>query len=67
MNPEISPGLTSIIIPCWSQVEFTQRCIAALKRHTRPPWELIVVDNGSTDRTDVYLAGVQEWRRAGDA
>ena len=53
-------GLSSIIVPCWNQVEFTQQCIAALKEHTRPPWELIVVDNGSTDGTALYLAGVRD-------
>ncbi len=26
----------------------------------RPPWELIVIDNGSTDGTGIYLAGVQD-------
>jgi len=29
-------------------------------RHTRPPWELILIDNGSTDGTGIYLAGVQD-------
>ena len=53
-------GLVSIIIPCWNQIEFTQQCIAALKSHTRPAWELIVVDNGSTDGTGTYLAGVRD-------
>jgi glycosyltransferase involved in cell wall biosynthesis len=33
-------------------------CIAALVHHTRRPWELIVVENGSTDGTAIYLAGV---------
>jgi GT2 family glycosyltransferase len=53
-------GLSSIIIPCWNQYEFTQQCIAALKSHTRLPWELIVIDNGSTDQTATYLAGVRD-------
>ena len=53
-------GLASIIIPCWNGLEFTRQCVAALVRHTRPPWELIVVDNGSTDGTASYLAGVQD-------
>ena len=55
-----SAGLTSIIIPCWNQVEFTQQCLASLKEHTRPAWELIVIDNGSTDGTAAYLAGVRD-------
>ena len=53
-------GLASIIIPCWSQLEFTRQCISALRHYTRPPWELIVIDNGSTDGTAAYLSGVQD-------
>ena len=54
------PGLASIIVPCFNQLEFTRHCLQALIRHTRQPWELIVVDNGSTDGTAAYLAGVQD-------
>ena len=53
-------GLTSIIIPCWNQLEFTRKCIAALFRQTGPNWELIVVNNGSTDGTADYLGGIQD-------
>jgi len=53
-------GMASIIIPCWNQLEFTRFCLPALVRHTRPPWELILIDNGSTDGTGIYLAGVQD-------
>jgi len=52
--------LASIIIPCWNQLEYTRFCLPALVRHTRPPWELIVIDNGSTDGTGIYLAGAQD-------
>ncbi len=52
--------LASIIIPCWNQLEFTRVCISALLRHTRPPWELIAIDNGSTDGTAAYLSGVRD-------
>ncbi len=60
MSPNTVGGLASIIIPCWNQLEFTRHCIGALIRHTRPPWELIVVNNGSADGTADYLAGVQD-------
>ena len=60
MSDSTIRGLTSIIVPCSNQVEFTQQCLAALRRHTREPWELIVVDNGSTDGTATYLAGVRD-------
>ncbi len=52
--------LASIIIPCWNQLEFTRVCLSALVRHTRAPWEMIVIDNGSSDGTGAYLAGVQD-------
>ena len=52
--------LASIIVPCWNQLEFTRQCMAALMRCTRSAWELIVVNNGSTDGTNDYLAGVQD-------
>jgi hypothetical protein len=54
-------GLASVVIPCFNQLEFTRHCLAALVRHTRPPWELVVVDNGSTDGTADYLRGVRGW------
>jgi glycosyltransferase involved in cell wall biosynthesis len=60
MSTKAMRGLTTIIVPCWNEVEFTQQCLAALRRHTREPWELIVVDNGSTDGTATYLAGVRD-------
>ena len=60
MNTNAASGFASIIIPCWSQLEFTRQCIAVLNRHTRRPWELIVIDNGSTDGTAEYLAGVRD-------
>jgi GT2 family glycosyltransferase len=53
-------GLASVVIPCFNQLEFTRQCLAALVRHTRPPWELVVVDNGSTDGTADYLRGVRD-------
>ena len=60
MNNNTTRGLASIIVPCWNQLEFTRQCITALRLHTRPPWELIVIDNGSTDGTAAYLGGVQD-------
>jgi glycosyltransferase involved in cell wall biosynthesis/Flp pilus assembly protein TadD len=60
MSTNAASGLASIIIPCSNQLEFTRQCIAALNRHTRRPCELIVIDNGSTDGTAEYLAGVRD-------
>jgi cellulose synthase/poly-beta-1,6-N-acetylglucosamine synthase-like glycosyltransferase len=60
MNNGTMRGLTTIIVPCWNEVSYTQQSVAALKQRTLPPWELIVVNNGSTDETGSYLAGVRD-------
>ena len=60
MSLPSSDALTSIIIPCLNQLEFTRVCLSSLVRHTRAPWEMIVIDNGSSDGTGAYLAGVQD-------
>jgi glycosyltransferase involved in cell wall biosynthesis len=60
VKPSSSRTLTSVIVPCFNQLEFTRHCLRALFAHTRREWELIVVDNGSTDDTAAYLAGVQD-------
>src|SRR5271165_596502 len=60
MNLNNVRGLSSVIIPCWNQLDFTRKCISAVFRQTGGSWELIVVDNGSTDGTGGYLAGVQD-------
>lgn len=53
-------GLASVVVPCFDQLGYTRHCVAALARHTRRPWELVAVDNGSTDGTAAYLAGVAD-------
>jgi glycosyltransferase involved in cell wall biosynthesis len=60
MNSNSARDLTSVVIPCWNQVEFSKLCIRSLLSHTRRPWELIVINNGSTDGTADYLAGIQD-------
>jgi glycosyltransferase involved in cell wall biosynthesis len=55
-----SRGLATIIVPCCDKLPSTRRCITALARHTRPPWELVAIDDASSDGTPAYLAGVSD-------
>ncbi len=48
-------SLTSIIILTHDQLEYTMLCIESIQKHTHVPYELIIVDNGSTDGTVEYL------------
>lgn len=46
---------TSIIMLTYNQVEDTKNCVESLIKYTMPEYELIFIDNGSTDETHVYL------------
>jgi GT2 family glycosyltransferase/tetratricopeptide (TPR) repeat protein len=57
VGPAASPGdeLASLVILCCNQLDYTRLCLDSVLRHTRPPYELILVDNGSTDDTPAFL------------
>ena len=47
----------SIIIPTWNKVELTRQCLTALAAATTDvSFEVIIVDNGSTDGTREFLS-----------
>jgi GT2 family glycosyltransferase/Tfp pilus assembly protein PilF len=56
MDDNSSNSFTSIIILTYNQVEFTKLCIQSIFRQTKKPYEIIIVDNGSTDDTVNYLS-----------
>ncbi|MFB9330238.1 glycosyltransferase family 2 protein [Paenibacillus aurantiacus] len=49
---------TSIIIPTYNQLAYLKSCIESIVGHTDQPYEIIVVDNGSTDGTAAYLRSI---------
>ncbi len=51
-------GMTSIVIVTHNQLEYTRQCLDSIQRLTDEPYELIVVDNGSSDGTVEYLRGM---------
>jgi GT2 family glycosyltransferase/tetratricopeptide (TPR) repeat protein len=56
--------LASIIILTWNQQPYTQKCIESVLEHTCSPFELIVVDNGSTDGTAEYIQTINRTHTA---
>jgi len=48
--------LVSIVIPVFNQAHFTAKCLEAIFTNTPNCYEVIVVDNGSTDGTAQLLA-----------
>jgi GT2 family glycosyltransferase/predicted Zn-dependent protease len=62
-EPPPSPGdLASIIILCCDQLDCTRLCLESVLRHTRAPYELVLVDNASSDGTPAYLEEVRTRR-----
>jgi glycosyltransferase involved in cell wall biosynthesis len=41
----------SVIIPAHNEEKFLRKCLESLQKQTEKPFEIIVVDNNSTDRT----------------
>ncbi|WP_020471398.1 glycosyltransferase [Zavarzinella formosa] len=48
-------GLTSVVIPVHNELNYTRLCLDSLRLVTDEPFEVIVVDNGSSDGTSGYL------------
>src|SRR5215472_14565229 len=52
--PQVSPKV-SIITLTWNSYEVTRDCLLTLKKLDYPNFEIIVVDNGSTDGSQEKL------------
>lgn len=56
------PPRVSIVILTYNQLDYTRKCVASVVRHTRQPYELIFVDNASSDGTLEYLRTIPNAR-----
>lgn len=58
----MTPPLVSIVMPTFNQAQFIDEAIASIVAQTFQDWELIVVDDCSTDGTFQHVAS--KWRLA---
>jgi len=49
--------LVSVVTLTHNKLEYTSRCLASLLNTSYAPWELVVVDNGSSDGTPEWVEG----------
>ncbi|EJK80931.1 glycosyltransferase [Rhizobium rhizogenes] len=57
--PLIADACVSIVVVTWNQAELTYACLRGLEQNITVPFELILVDNASTDETDELLGRLQ--------
>ncbi len=50
MKKTINP-IVSVVIPCYNSAQFLEKTIDSIIKQTLSDWELILVDDGSTDET----------------
>ena len=55
-------GLVSIIMPSWNTAKFIGETIQSVKNQTYTNWELLIVDDCSTDNTDEIVASFKDDR-----
>jgi glycosyltransferase involved in cell wall biosynthesis len=58
----VSAPLVSVILPTWNRLPLLRRAIDSVLAQTFGDWELIVVDDGSTDATRDYLEAIDDAR-----
>jgi len=51
----IEPPMVSVVIPTRNRREVLEKCLKALAVQTYPNYEVIVVDDGSSDDTQAFL------------
>jgi len=50
-DSDVMEKLVSIIITTWNSYDLTKQCVDSVKKNTKLPHEIILVDNGSKDKS----------------
>jgi glycosyltransferase involved in cell wall biosynthesis len=62
MSREFEPGLVSVMMPAYNAEAYIAEAIDSVLRQSYRNWELLVVNDGSTDRTADIVAGYSDRR-----
>jgi len=56
------PNLFSVVVPLYNKKPYIRRCVESVLQQTFKKFELLVVDDGSTDRGVLELTGIEDPR-----
>lgn len=56
----VAPVQLTVVLPCYNAAPFVTRAVASVQAQGLANWELIAVDDGSTDETLAVLQGLAE-------
>lgn len=59
-NRELTKGLVSVIVPSYNHSQYIRQCIKSIADQTYKNIELIVIDDGSTDKSVEILMGMRD-------
>ena len=56
----IATPLVSIVVPSYNHASYVEKCIESIVNQTYKNFELIVIDDGSTDKSQEILIKLQK-------
>lgn len=59
---DMQPGLVSVMMPAYNAAPYIEQAIRSVLPQTYPEWELLVVNDGSTDPTSAIARGIADAR-----
>ena len=62
MEKRVRLPLVSVVLPTYNRLSYLREAVESVRAQTMPDWELIVLDDGSTDGTVEWLAGLDDPR-----
>lgn len=54
------PSPVSVFVLAYNQLDYTKQCVEAVLAQTKPPYQLILVNHGSTDGTKEYFDSIPD-------
>jgi glycosyltransferase involved in cell wall biosynthesis len=54
--------LVTVVIPTWNRLPLLRQAVASVIAQTYPAWELVIVDDGSTDGTAAWVRSLADSR-----